>query len=110
MTELDLIIDLYKNSERQGPGSEEETLKALEFMNLSSDRSLKIADIGCGSGGQTITLSKNLNGEIIAVDLFPKFLEELNEKSEKLGFNEKIVILEASMDDSPFDREEFDII
>ena len=110
MTELELIIDLHKNSERQGPGSEKETLKALEFMNLSSDRKLKIADIGCGSGGQTITLAQNLNGQIIAVDLFPEFLDELNEKSEKLGFKEKIVTLEKSMDDLPFNSEEFDII
>jgi len=110
MTELELIIDLHKNSERQGPGSEEETLKALEFMNLPSDRNLKIADIGCGSGGQTITLSQNLNGEITAVDLFPEFLDELNEKSEKLGFKEKIVTLEKSMDDLPFNSEELDVI
>ena len=110
MTELELIIDLHKNSERQGPGSEEETLKALEFMNLPSDRNLKIADIGCGSGGQTITLSQNLNGEITAVDLFPEFLDELNEKSEKLGLKEEIVTLEKSMDDLPFNSEELDVI
>jgi ubiquinone/menaquinone biosynthesis C-methylase UbiE len=110
MTELELIIDLHKNSERQGPGSEEETLRAIKFMNLSSDRNLKIADIGCGSGGQTITLSQNLNGEIIAVDLFSEFLDELNEKSQKLGLKEKIKTLEKSMDDLPFNNEEFDII
>jgi SAM-dependent methyltransferase len=110
MTELELIIDLHKNSERQGPGSEKETLKVLEFMNLSRDRKLKIADIGCGSGGQTITLAQNLNGQITAVDLFPEFLDELNEKSEKLGLKEKIITLEKSMDDLPFDKGDFDII
>jgi hypothetical protein len=31
MTELELIIDLHKNSERQGPGSENDTLKAIDF-------------------------------------------------------------------------------
>ena len=43
----------------------------------------RILDIGCGSGGQTISLAKNLNGQIIAVDLFPEFLNELNEKSQE---------------------------
>ena len=98
MTELELIIDLHKNSERQGPGSEEETLKALDFMDLPRDRELKITDIGCGSGGQTITLAKNLNGQITAVDLFPEFLDELNEKSQKKGLTEKIIRLEKSME------------
>ena len=110
MTELELIIDLHKNSERQGPGSENDTLKALEFLNLPSGKNLKVADIGCGSGGQTISLANNLNGQITAVDLFPEFLNELNEKSHKLGLMDKIVTLEKSMDDLPFKRNEFDLI
>ena len=48
MTELELIIDLHKNSERQGPGSENDTLKALDLLNLPTDQNLKVADIGCG--------------------------------------------------------------
>ncbi len=59
MTELELIINLHRNSERQGPGSEKETLKALDFMEFPKDRKLKISDIGCGSGRQTISLAKN---------------------------------------------------
>lgn len=110
MTELNLIIDLHKNSDRQGPGSESDTLRALGFANLPTDRHLKVADIGCGSGGQTITLAKALNGQITAVDLFPEFLNELNEKSETLGLMDKIVTLEKSMDDLSFKNKEFDLI
>lgn len=110
MTELELIIDLNKNSERQGPGSEKETLKALDLMNLQEGKYLKIADIGCGSGAQTITLAKNLNGQITAVDLFHEFLDELNVRSKESGLNEKIITLEKSMDDLPFKHEDFDII
>lgn len=110
MTELELIIDLHKNSERQGPGSENETLKALGFLDLPNDHNLKIADIGCGSGGQTITLAKNIHGQITAVDLFPEFLKELNAKTRKLGLSDKIVTLEKSMDNLPFKKNEFDLI
>jgi SAM-dependent methyltransferase len=110
MTEIELIIDLHKNSERQGPGSENDTLKALGLLNLPTDQNLKVADIGCGSGAQTILLAKNLTGQITAVDLFPQFLNELNEKSKKLGLADKIVTLEKSMDDLPFNKDEFDII
>ena len=110
MTELELIIDLHKNSERQGPGSENDTLKALEFLSLPTDQTLKIADIGCGSGGQTISLAKNLNGQITAVDLFPEFLMELDEKAQNLSLKDKIVKLEKSMDDLPFAIGEFDLI
>ena len=110
MTELELIIDLHKNSDRQGPGSEKDTLRALDLLNLPADQELKVADIGCGSGGQTISLARNLNGQITAIDLFPEFLNELNEKSQKLGLAEKIVTLEKSMDELPFKKNEFDLI
>jgi len=110
MTELELIIDLHKHSERQGPGSEKDTLRALDLLNLPTDKNLKLADIGCGSGGQTILLAKNLNGQITAVDLFPEFLNELNEKSYKLGLSDKIVTLEMFMDDLPFGKNEYDVI
>jgi ubiquinone/menaquinone biosynthesis C-methylase UbiE len=110
MTELELIIDLHINSERQGPGSVIDTLKALKFMNLPTDKSLKVADIGCGSGGQTISLAQNINGHITAIDLFSEFLNELNKKSQKLGLSDKIVTLEKSMDDLPFNNGEFDVI
>jgi ubiquinone/menaquinone biosynthesis C-methylase UbiE len=110
MTELELIVDLHKNSERQGPGSERDTLKALDFLNLPNDQTLKVADIGCGSGGQTITLAQNIDGQITAVDFFHEFLDELKVKSKTLGLTNKIVTLEKSMDNLPFEKSEFDIL
>lgn len=110
MSELELIIDLHKNSQRQGPGSEKDTLLALDFLGLPKDREVKIADMGCGTGGQTITLAQNSNARITAVDIFPDFLAELNEKSRKLGLDSKISTREASMDSLPFAQEEFDVI
>lgn len=110
MTEIELIIDLHKNTERQGPGSNNDTLKAFEILNLPIVKKIKIADIGCGSGGQTLTLAKKINGQIIAIDFFSDFLDELNNKSQKLAFKNKIITIKKSMDDLPFDKEEFDII
>ena len=110
MTEFELLVDFHKDAERQGPGSSFETKKALSFLNINKDHKLKIADIGCGSGAQTITLAQNIEGQITAVDLFPEFLDKLNLKSEELGIQERIKTMEKSMDDLPFDNEEFDII
>ncbi len=69
MTELELIIDLHLNSERQGPGSEEDTLKALNFMSLPENTPLNVADIGCGSGGPTLTLARHLHTTLCRQDL-----------------------------------------
>lgn len=110
MTEFEYIIDLHRNSERQGPGSEADTLKALNFMNLPDDRPLVIADIGCGSGGQTLTIANNTNSIIKAVDLFPEFLEELEIKAQEKQLDHRIKTIQASMNTLPFSKNEFDVI
>jgi SAM-dependent methyltransferase len=110
MTELDLIIDFHLEADRQGPGSAIETLKALSFIEIENKEHLKIADIGCGTGAQTIALAQHLNGNIIAVDLANKFLEKLNKNAKDLGLSDKISTLNIPMDNLPFEDEELDII
>ena len=46
MTELELIVNFYKNTDRQGQGSSVETKKALDLIDLDKEQNLKIADIG----------------------------------------------------------------
>ncbi len=74
-----VLIDFYKAIQRQGPGSIKDTLNAFGLTGLSKHEKLQIADIGCGTGGQTLTLAHNTNGQITALDLFPQFLEKLNQ-------------------------------
>ena len=110
MTEMELLIDFFVDAERQGPGSPSDTLRALQFIDLEQDKPLKVADIGCGTGGQTITLAQNIKAQITAVDLFPKFLVKLNLKAKETNLQNKIRTLKRSMDDLDFNKEEFDII
>jgi len=110
VTELDLLVDFHKNAKRQGPGSTTDTLKALSFIDLDGKKNPKVADIGCGSGAQTMVLAQNINGQITAVDLFPSFLEKLKQEAQTLGLQDKIITLEKSMEDLPFEEEELDII
>lgn len=110
MTELELLVDFHKDAERQGPGSTADTLKALSFMALDPDQALAIADIGCGTGAQTLTLAQNVEGQITAVDLFPQFLDKLQANARKLGLKNKISVLEHAMEELPFEEESFDII
>ena len=61
--DLNLIVEYYAGVERQGPGSPEVTLRALSFIeNLTSDS--HIADIGCGTGGQTMVMAQHAPGQL----------------------------------------------
>ena len=63
--DVNLICDFFLNTERQGPGSPEVTLKALSFIDNLTDKSL-IADLGCGTGGQTMILHNMCRGRLQA--------------------------------------------
>jgi SAM-dependent methyltransferase len=106
-----LLIDLHRDGPRQGPGSDAETLRALELTRLDRAAGLKVADIGCGTGASTLVLARQLPAaEIVAVDLFPEFLEVLAERAEAAGLAGRIKTLAASMDALPFVPESLDMI
>ena len=106
---LELIIEYHKDNERQGPGSEEATLKALSYIPDLNEET-KILDIGCGSGGQTITLAKNTKAHITAVDMMQQFLETLIKKAKENNLIDRITAKEMLMDNLTFDENSFDVI
>ena len=107
--DLSLICEYYASVERQGPGSPEITLKALSFVdNLNTDS--RIADIGCGTGGQTRVLAQHSPGTITGIDLFPRFVELFDSKAKEEKLQHKLKGIVASMDDLPFEKEALDLI
>ena len=107
--DLNIIYDYFGNTERQGPGSPEITLKALSFIDGLNAKS-KIADIGCGTGGQTMVLAQNTASEIIGVDLFPEFIKQFNQNIQKQNLQDRVKGLVGNMEDLPFQEEELDLI
>ena len=73
---LDMLIETHIGLERQGPGSPEMTVRALSFIENHHNFS-RVADLGCGTGGQTMILAQNIDGSIIGVDQIPDFIDVL---------------------------------
>jgi len=110
MDDLQLLIDLHKRAKRQGPGGDSETRKAMNLAMLGASEPLKIADIGCGTGASTMLLARDLNTQVTAVDFLPEFIDVLKTRAESEGLINKINPIVASMDNLPFDDEEYDVI
>lgn len=108
--ELNLICEYFSNLKRQGPGSPEATLKALRFIDNLTENS-RIADIGCGTGGQTMVLAQNAPGHITGLDLFPDFITLFNRNAGRLSLQERVKGVVGSMEEPlPFKRESLDLI
>jgi ubiquinone/menaquinone biosynthesis C-methylase UbiE len=105
-----LLIDLHKSANRQGPGGDAESEKALNLAMIDRGEPLKVADIGCGTGASTLLLARLLEARITAVDFLQDFLEVLEGRAKNMGLSEKVTTLCCSMDNLPFGNEEYDVI
>ena len=105
----DLLLEAHIGLERQGPGSRETIERALSFMS-DRDRFENIADLGCGTGGQTMILAELLKGKIAGLDMFPEFVRELDKRAanKNLGFRMKGVV--GNMENLPFEKNSLDLI
>ena len=106
--DLKLICEYYSKLNRQGIGSPEMTVKALSFVDIT--KTARILDIGCGTGGQTMVIAQNTNGDITGIDSLPDFMDILNNNAKKLNLQNRVKGMVASMENLPFQNEEFDLI
>jgi cyclopropane fatty-acyl-phospholipid synthase-like methyltransferase len=75
----ELFYELFEGMPRLGPGTDEATLKALKEIPMNGEK--KVLDIGCGTGAQTFVLANNLEGQVIALDNYQPFLDEIEERA-----------------------------
>lgn len=107
--DLSLICEYYAGVERQGPGSPEVTRKALSFVEGLCNES-RIADIGCGTGGQTMVLAQHAPGTVTGVDLFDTFIDLFNKNAAELDLQSRAKGITGSMDALSFQDGELDLI
>lgn len=107
--DFNLICEYFASVDRQGPGSPDITLKALGFIGNLTESS-RIADLGCGTGTQTMTLAENAPGRITGLDLFPTFIDIFNRNARRLNLQDRVKGVVGSMMELPFEKGELDLI
>ncbi|MHB8781352.1 MAG: SAM-dependent methyltransferase [Candidatus Geothermincolia bacterium] len=79
---------------RLGPGDVDSTRRALESVLKATGHSrqeqLRILDLGCGNGGQTVQLALATAGRITALDNHAPYLEELERRAGEAGVGGRI--------------------
>lgn len=112
---MDYIYEIIDPSfPRLGPGSSESTQKALNMVMPVISRDIKdrlrVLDIGCGNGAQTIELATHLDRIITAVDNHQPFLDELKRRAEQKGVSDKIRPCLGDMNNLEMKNESFDLV
>ena len=106
----EIFFDVQRGLPRQGPGSDDSTLKALSLCPELPERPA-ILDIGCGPGRQTLALANALmDGHMTAVDIHQEYLDELQERAKAARAAARIDILAGDMNKLPFPPQSFDLI
>lgn len=103
---------------RHGPGDDESTRKALtdllsarpEWTDASAMRDLRILDLGCGAGPQTIQLAKLTGARIVAVDNHQRFLDEMMRRADAAGVADLIEPRRQDMNKLDYEDASFDLI
>jgi len=103
-----VFYEVYEGLPRQGPGSAESTAKAFAMLQGTPRR--RMLDIGCGAGGQTLTLARLSGGHVTALDNHQPFLDSLNAKAAEEGLGGQVSTVNRSMFDLPFAKGSFDLV
>jgi ubiquinone/menaquinone biosynthesis C-methylase UbiE len=104
----ELLVELYRNIPKLGPGSPETTRSVYSMLQLPKNPT--ILDVGCATGMSSIELARLSGGRVIAFDINEVYLSILKQRAEEKGVAERIQTSRGSIHNMNFDEKTFDVI
>lgn len=99
---------------RLAPGDDGSTRRALEALYgpelAGAGAGLRVLDMGCGTGTQTLRLATELDCRVTAVDNHAPYLAELHRRAVERGLTDRIETRCADMKEMNPGNEEFDLV
>jgi ubiquinone/menaquinone biosynthesis C-methylase UbiE len=105
----EVFYEVFNNLPRQGPGDVCVSLEALKSIPFPNSE-IRMADIGCGTGFQTLYLAQHIKGSIIAIDNYQPYLDELQQNANEVGLGSVISTQLGDMDALELPFSHFDVL
>lgn len=109
MTALNVFFELHQDLEREGPGDDASTLRALSLVPHLPPQP-RVLDIGCGPGMHTRAIAREIRGEIVAIDVHRPYLERLEVRAKEENLKSTITTKVMAMEAMEFRADSFDLI
>ncbi|HEY3449597.1 MAG TPA: class I SAM-dependent methyltransferase [Myxococcales bacterium] len=104
------FLQFHQGVPRQGPGLAEATVDAFRRIQALLPPEPRILDLGCGSGGQTVTLAGLTAGTILAVDINEPFIEEMRRHLAQHGLEGRVTAQVGDMNALGLPPRSFDLV
>jgi ubiquinone/menaquinone biosynthesis C-methylase UbiE len=105
----EVFYEVFNNLPRQGPGDVCISLDALKSIPFSTSE-IRMADIGCGTGFQTLYLAQHIKGSILAIDNYQPYLDELQLSADAVGLSSVISVKLGDMSALDLPLSYFDVL
>ncbi len=104
-----VFFEIHSGLPREAPGDEASLARALSMTEGVPPRP-RALDLGCGPGGQTVSLARRTGGFTAAMDNHEPFVRELRRRARAAGLADRIAPLVADMARPPFRAASFDLL
>ena len=102
------LYRLFEAVDRQGPGSEDDTIRA--WTSLTPPRQARVVDLGSGTGAASRALLTSTDARVTALDQHGPFLAQLTAWAQRRGVEDRLSCVVGDMAEPPFADGSFDIV
>jgi ubiquinone/menaquinone biosynthesis C-methylase UbiE len=103
------FFKVFENMQRQGPGSEQAVLCALNAIP-DLEQIKTILEVGCGKGSSCLTLAQASSAQITALDNHQPFVDSVAQLARQQQLDQRITAVLGDMQQLDFAAESFDLL
>lgn len=89
------------------PGGPEEVAEVCRGLDL---KDAHVLDIGCGTGGPSIALARDMGARVLGIDIEPQLLDRARTLADQAGVADQVEFRQVTPGPLPFDDNSFDVV